>query len=79
MLSVSNKASDLLDSDQDSSDDSSIHEECQSVASEHSNSGSVDSLALRKTSLTPVLPLNDSDLDEEGGSVDKRVVYYVGN
>jgi len=71
MLSVSGKASDLHGSDQDSSDDSSIDEECQSIASGHSNSGSVDNLTLRKPSLTPVPTPDDGDLVEEGGSVDK--------
>ena len=70
MLSVSSKASNLLGSDQDSSDNSSIDEECQSIASGHSNSGSVDNLAVHKTSLTPV-PKPDDDLDEEGASADK--------
>ena len=71
MLSISSKASDLLVPDQDSSDDSSIDEECQSITSGHSNSGSVDNLALRKTSLTPVPTPDDGDLHEEGSSVDK--------
>lgn len=71
MLSVSSKASDLLGSDQDLSDDRSIDEECQSIALGHSNSQSVDNLALRKTSLTSVPMPDDGNLDEEGGSEQK--------
>ena len=70
MLSISSKASDLLASDQDSGDANSTDEERESVASDHSNSQSVDSLGLRKRSLTPVPRVDDGDI-EQGGSEDK--------